>query len=355
MSGDLKRRILYTEGDRADCAYLVSGGSVYSASSSLPEVEHSGQNEILVGALELFLVDGIAPPPRLTDLSVSVDSRVSKVTFEQVLESAHGYDYGIKVNRFLAELLEKTNDLVRAMFRAMPAEWRSYQERAILFYDLISRWEGIAVRSGVQEYQSVVDEMKTTRLYLAGERFNQERVVSCIAFGSSWLKSSQRFSSEQAFCRAGDDADCMYVLLEGAVHVTKPNQILATIRDPGECFGELAFFLRGKRTADLVAAAGTALIKLDNATLPEFHASHPDMFIQIAGTLAKRINANFETLKRHNATSPDKAQAEARELAESSRKTVDTFLERLRKFLRIASNYEISELIAHAQERLGKV
>jgi CRP-like cAMP-binding protein len=355
MSGDPKRRILYSEGDRVDCAYLVSGGSVHLASSFISEIEHSARDEILAGAIELFLVDGIAPPPRLTNLSVSVDARMSEVTFEQILKSAREYEYGIKVNRFFAELLEKTNDLVRAMFRAMPVEWRSYQELAILFYDLISRWEGIAVRSGVHEYQSVVDEMKTTALYLAGERFNHERVVSCIALGSSWLKSSQRFSSEQAFCRAGDDADCIYVLLQGAVHVTKPNQVLATIREQGECFGELAFFLRGKRTADLVATAGTALLKLDNATLPEFHSSHPDMFIQIAGTLAKRIYANFETLKRHNANSPDKAQAEARELNEASRKTVDAFLERLRRFLRIASNFEISELIAHVQERLGKV
>jgi CRP-like cAMP-binding protein len=147
----------------------------------------------------------------------------------------------------------------------------------------------------------------------------------------------------------------MYVLLEGSVYVTKPNQILATIKEPGECFGELAFFLRSKRTADLVATAGTALLKLDNSTLPDFHGSHPDMFVQIAGTLAKRIHANFETLKRHNANSPEKAQMEAQSLDRSSQKTVTAFLERLRKFLRIASNFEISELISDAQERIGRI
>jgi hypothetical protein len=58
---------------------------------------------------------------------------------------------------------------------------------------------------------------------------------------------------------------------------------------------------------------------------------------------------------KHNANSPDKARAEARELSEGSRKTVESFLERLRKFLRIASNFEISELIVHAQERVGQL
>jgi CRP-like cAMP-binding protein len=347
-------RVVYKEGDPSKEAFLVKSGKVYLVSSFFSPIELAG-DDLIVGVLELFLADGIAPGTRISDLVVSNEAQLSKVSFEQVLESAREYDYGIKVNRFLAAVLERTNELVRSMFRAMPAEWRAYQERAILFYDLVSRFDGIASRGGVQEYQSAVLELKTSALYLAGERFNQERVVSCIAFGSAWLKSSQRFQVEQAFCRAGDDADCMYILLEGRVHVARPNQILATIKEPGECFGELAFFLRGKRTADLVATAGTALLKLDNSSLPEFHSTHPEMFIQIAGTLAKRINANFGILKGHHASSPEKAAAEACELDRESRKIVDAFLERLRKFLRIASNFEISELIAHAQEGLGKI
>lgn len=354
MSSQQNERVLFKEGDPARSAFLTKGGSVAVSGAHLPKVEVPCE-ELLLGVVELFLSDGGAQPARLCTVSVSADAQVSEIGFEKVLSLTGDYDYGISANRFLALLLERTNDLLRTMFRSMPRQWRSYQERAVLYYDLVNRWEGVASRSGVSEYLGSVDESKRVDLYAVGARFQQERSVSCIAFGAGWLSSAQRFSKEQAICRAGDSADCMYILLEGCVYVAKPNQIFATISQPGECFGELAFFLKGKRTADLIATAGTALLRLDTSSLRDFHATHPDMFVQIAGTLAKRIQANLLTLERYHATKPEQAATEAEALNVTAGRTIDAFLEKLRRFLRIASNFEISELVAYAQDELSKI
>jgi len=354
MAAVQMHKALFKEGDQSQAAFIAKGGVISISGTHLPRFEVQG-DELLLGAVELFLADGASRPPRLFTTEISAEVQVSQVSFDEVLKLASGYDYGINANRFLAMVLERTNELIRMMFRLMPQQWRTYQERAVLFYDLVNRWEGIAKTSGVTEYQASVDESKRAELYAAGARFRQERSVSCIAFGSGWLSSAQRFTREQAICRAGDTADCMYILLEGTVHVAKPNQLFATINQPGECFGELAFFLKGKRTADLIAAADTAILKLDTASLPEFHATHPDMFLRIAGTLAKRIQANLGILQRHHATNPEQAMSEATTLDESARKTIDGFLEKLRRFLRIASNFEISDLVAYAQDEIAKL
>ena len=348
------QRVLVKEGDGSQGAFIAKGGAIGISGTHLPRFELE-VDELLLGVVELFLMPGGAPPPRLFTVEVSAEVQISQVSFDEVLKLASGYEYGINANRFLAMVLEKTNELVRTMFRLMPEQWRTFQDRAILFYDLVNRWEGIAKTSGVTEYQASVDESKRTDLFAVGARFRQERSVSCIAFGSGWLSAAQRFPREQAICRSGDAADCMYILLEGTVHVAKPNQLFATINQPGECFGELAFFLKGKRTADLIAAANAAILRLDTASLPEFHATHPDMFLKIAGTLARRIQANLGILQRHHATNPEQAASEAETLDENARTTIEGFLEKLRRFLRIASNFEISDLVAYAQDEIGKL
>ena len=348
------QRVLFKEGDGSQGAFIAKGGAIGISGTHLPRFELE-VDELLLGVVELFLMPGGAPPPRLFTVEVSAEVQISQVSFDEVLKLASGYEYGINANRFLAMVLEKTNELVRTMFRLMPEQWRTFQDRAILFYDLVNRWEGIAKTSGVTEYQASVDESKRTDLFAVGARFLQERSVSCIAFGSGWLSAAQRFPREQAICRSGDAADCMYILLEGTVHVAKPNQLFATINQPGECFGELAFFLKGKRTADLIAAANAAILRLDTASLPEFHATHPDMFLKIAGTLARRIQANLGILQRHHAMNPEQAASEAETLDDNARKTIEGFLEKLRRFLRIASNFEISDLVAYAQDEIGKL
>ena len=352
-------KVLFKEGDPSTGAFLVEGGQISISGTHIPKVNLDGVNvdgnNLLVGVLELFLAQGADPGPRLCTLFASSDSRVSEVPFRKVLSRLTDYDEGSNANRFLAQFLERTNDLIRTMFRLMPKQWRGYQEQAILYYGLVNCLDKIATTSGVSDYKELVRESQNIDLYSVGSRFRQERSISCIAFALEWLTSAQRFSKEQAICRAGDVADCMYILLEGNVYVAKPNQIFASINKPGECFGELAFFLKGKRTADLIATPGTSVLRLDAGSLREFHASHPDMFIQIAATLAKRIEANLQTLERHRATNPQEAAKEAEALNQSARKVVDTFLEKIRRFLRIASNLEVSELVNYAQDEMAKI
>lgn len=79
------------------------------------------------------------------------------------------------------------------------------------------------------------------------------------------------------------------------------------------------------------------------------------MFIQIAGTLAARIQANLVTLQSHHATNPEQAAKQAEALNTSAYQVLDGFIERIRRFLRIAANFEILELLAYAHDELTKL
>jgi hypothetical protein len=78
------------------------------------------------------------------------------------------------------------------------------------------------------------------------------------------------------------------------------------------------------------------------------------MFIQIAGTLAARIQANLITLQSHHATNPEQAAKQAEALNANAHKVLDSFIDRMRRFLRIAANFEVSELLGYAQDELAK-
>ncbi|MCB0334585.1 MAG: cyclic nucleotide-binding domain-containing protein, partial [Bdellovibrionales bacterium] len=106
-----------------------------------------------------------------------------------------------------------------------------------------------------------------------------------------------RYQKDAFLCRQNDSDRALYVLLDGAVGVLVRGKYIAHITLPGEAFGELSLFLRGKRTADLVAEQPTAILRLTPENLPEFHETHPQMFLIIARTLAQRLESNLERLK----------------------------------------------------------
>ena len=138
------------------------------------------------------------------------------------------------------------------------------------------------------------------------------------------------------------------MLLDGAVYVSKSDQIIATISEPGECFGELAFLIHGKRTADLTATQNTAILKVDKGALRDFHTHHPDMFIQIARTLAKRLEHNVEMLGFYNSNESKESTTAFKNSAGNAKKEILAFLDDLKAFVRIAFNREINVLIASA-------
>ena len=88
----------------------------------------------------------------------------------------------------------------------------------------------------------------------------------------------------------------MYVVLDGVVEVRSATAPVARL-GPGEAFGEIAFLLRSKRTADVVAVSPTArVVAMDDKTVKRLidtdSALAAALMMNLAKTLAVRVVGN---------------------------------------------------------------
>lgn len=117
----------------------------------------------------------------------------------------------------------------------------------------------------------------------------------------------QRFERGEVIVRRGDDADKMYLLVQGEVSVTVdlPNGQLKRLStcSAGMCFGELAFIGGGTRTADVRAGRFVDCFALTRAAFDQLAASDPEINILIlrnllgqAARMVGRLNQEVASL-----------------------------------------------------------
>lgn len=104
--------------------------------------------------------------------------------------------------------------------------------------------------------------------------------------------------------KQGDPDDGMYLVLDGELRVrlmiSGKETILATL-GPGECFGEIALFDHGPRSADVVANKESVLLKISSEAFDKLRRDAPELsapiLFSISKTLAARIRADNKRIK----------------------------------------------------------
>jgi len=104
--------------------------------------------------------------------------------------------------------------------------------------------------------------------------------------------------------KQGETDDGMYLVLEGELRVrlmiNGKETILATL-GPGECFGEIALFDRGPRSADVLANKDSVLLKVSSDAFDKLRLEAPELAVPmlhaISRTLAGRIRADNKRIK----------------------------------------------------------
>jgi CRP-like cAMP-binding protein len=104
--------------------------------------------------------------------------------------------------------------------------------------------------------------------------------------------------------KQGDADDGMYLVLDGELRVRLmiggKETILATL-GPGECFGEIALFDQGPRSADVVANKDSILLKISSEAFEKLRREAPELsapiLFAISKTLAARIRADNKRIK----------------------------------------------------------
>jgi CRP-like cAMP-binding protein len=104
--------------------------------------------------------------------------------------------------------------------------------------------------------------------------------------------------------KQGDPDDGMYMVLDGELRVRLliggKETILATL-GPGECFGEIALFDQGPRSADVIANRDSILLKVTTEAFDKLRREAPELsapiLFAISKTLAARIRADNKRIK----------------------------------------------------------
>jgi hypothetical protein len=104
--------------------------------------------------------------------------------------------------------------------------------------------------------------------------------------------------------KQGEMDDGMYLVLEGELRVRlmigSKETILATL-GAGECFGEMALFDQGPRSADVLANKDSVLLKVGSRAFENLRLQAPELatpiLFAIGRTLAARIRADNKRIK----------------------------------------------------------
>jgi serine/threonine protein kinase len=100
---------------------------------------------------------------------------------------------------------------------------------------------------------------------------------------------------------AGDDIivegeldDCFYIITEGKVTVTKHNKAIRTL-EKGDCFGEMGYLAKTKRTASIKSEGKTALLKINSTVISQVSLNCQVRFLKVfLRTLIHRLSATTE-------------------------------------------------------------
>lgn len=108
-----------------------------------------------------------------------------------------------------------------------------------------------------------------------------------------YMKSSRRKAGDVLF-RIGDEAEHLYILIEGRIDFLEIDASLG----PGQMFGEIAFFSpERRRTATAKCGEDCVLLSIDQSTVRQLYFQNPGFGFEIVGLVAGRLSADVARLR----------------------------------------------------------
>ena len=98
------------------------------------------------------------------------------------------------------------------------------------------------------------------------------------------------FEPEQIIFLEGDDTQDLYLLVSGTVDIYKGDRKIREVTRNGAFFGEISFFMGGKRTASVKAQDEVEVIRIPKEEINDFLQDHPEAAKEITRRLARWLN-----------------------------------------------------------------
>jgi len=96
----------------------------------------------------------------------------------------------------------------------------------------------------------------------------------------------------------GDLDDCFYIIISGKVAVKKNTKLIRTL-ERGDCFGEMGYLARTKRTATIIADDDTSLLKINSTVISQVSLKCQVRFLKVfLRTLIHRLSATTEIISQ---------------------------------------------------------
>ncbi len=96
----------------------------------------------------------------------------------------------------------------------------------------------------------------------------------------------------------GDLDDCFYIIISGKVVVKKNTKLIRTL-ERGDCFGEMGYLARTKRTATIIADDDTSLLKINSTVIAQVSLKCQVRFLKVfLRTLIHRLSATTEIISQ---------------------------------------------------------
>jgi CRP/FNR family transcriptional regulator len=103
----------------------------------------------------------------------------------------------------------------------------------------------------------------------------------------------RRYGRNELIFSQGDAGDGLYIIVEGQVSIGREgpagNELIITMLEPGEYFGELALFDGEPRSASAIAATDASLLFLPRTAFRAFLEAHPGAVLTCLSVVVQQL------------------------------------------------------------------
>lgn len=284
---------LYTVNSEPDCAYFLSGGSVYLYASNMDKYAIKGQN-LIVGSTELIMNNLLKQPTlRIETAIASKDASVKKIPADKFIAGMETFSFLINASIVLAKQVLLTNKIINKNIESLEGKEKQLREMSIKFYKAVFKLNQEYEKRKLPWMNELVKKYFVSLNYKRGEAF-------CRSQDSITIESSNHLSDKMIeyprgsiICEENTTGEEMYILQTGAIDVEIGGNRVATIDRQGTVIGEMALLLNEKRTATLKAKNNTVITVIKKKELKEICEKQEDLLKNVTCSLAQKHYFNI--------------------------------------------------------------
>jgi monoamine oxidase/CRP-like cAMP-binding protein len=172
-------------------------------------------------------------------------------------------------------------------FIAETRRWRRQQQRVMRFHNAVSSMlnaERLAERLAVMRLNRAFDDVPQRDLEALASMFEERSVAA-----------------GDRICAAGESASEVFLVAAGEAVAVLADSTPASTLAVGNIVGELGLFVRGERTADVVATTNATILVLDYERFRRFLLAFPEAALAIVGASIVQLTTAQRSDHRHAA------------------------------------------------------